>query len=425
MISQINPYDELPYKCLPIEWTAPERLSLAARLHGGPGPPLDGYRVLELGCGDGANLLPMAFYRQSGTFVGVDGAGSQIEIASDRKARLELGNVEFIHAGFEDVAGQVSGPFDYVIAHGVFSWIPEHVRDILFQMVADNVRPGGLFYLNYNCRPGWNIRGLVRKFLLAQTKEIVGLRARSDRAVILSNWFAQALQRHEHPYSQLLSQEFAFVAQNHPSFVGHEYLAAHNHPYWRQEFLSLAGRFGLDYASDADFNYASGRTDETVLSELSHEALLEGTIDDAADLLCYRQLHSPIFTTGAACSESMDTAEFSGLFVASCLAPASMSEDGNPVLVHPSGYEVEAKTDDVFRAFVELHSKWPEELRIGEVFPNVCSVQEDLRLLHRNGLIELRLSESCHSRLDRVRLNSLEREWGGYKTSPFHVREEI
>src|SRR5436190_23915151 len=95
-----NPYDELPYKSLPIEWTAPERLALTSLLHGGPRQSLDAYRVLELGCADGANLLPMAYYRKGAQFVGVDGAASQINLANSRRMALQLSNIEFIHADF-------------------------------------------------------------------------------------------------------------------------------------------------------------------------------------------------------------------------------------------------------------------------------------------------------------------------------------
>src|SRR5712691_11212951 len=169
MSSSANPYDELPYKSLPIEWTAPERLALASVLHGGPRPPLDAYRVLELGCGNGANLLPLAYYRRHAIFVGVDGARSQIEAAQARTSALHLHNIEFLHADFRTAARRLSGQFDYIIAHGVFSWVSDDVRDALLRLFAQHLRRGGLVYLNYNTRPGWNVRGLVREFLLAQT----------------------------------------------------------------------------------------------------------------------------------------------------------------------------------------------------------------------------------------------------------------
>src|SRR5262249_26481110 len=103
-------YDELPYQCYPIVLTAPERLRLASVLDGGPRTPLDAYRVLELGCGNGANLLPLAYYRRNATFVGLDGARSQIAVAQARKAALGLSNLQFIHADFLDASRRLSGP---------------------------------------------------------------------------------------------------------------------------------------------------------------------------------------------------------------------------------------------------------------------------------------------------------------------------
>ena len=223
-MNRINPYDELPYKCLPIEWTAPERLALASILHGGPRPLLDTYRVLELGCGNGANLLPLAYYRRHATFVGVDGALTQIEIANARKSALELSNIEFIRSNFFTAAQRLSGQFDFIIAHGIFSWVPSDVRDALLELCAQHLRPGGLLYLNYNTRPGWNVRGMVREFLLAQTAGTTNLRMRAQLAQDVAAKIVAAYTAGEHPYSQLIVNEFRFVCENHVSYVAHEYL---------------------------------------------------------------------------------------------------------------------------------------------------------------------------------------------------------
>ena len=239
-----NAYDEFPYQSYPVEWTAPERLALVSLLHGGPRPPLGGYRVLELGCGAGANLHALAFFRRHAAFVGVDGAATAVLRAEAGRAALGLTNLEFLHADFRAAADQVSGRFDYVIAHGVFSWVPDQVRDALLQLVADRLKPGGLFYLNYNTRPGWDVRGLVRDFLLAQTAAEPALRARARLAQEVSARVAAALADVEHPYSRLLANEFRFVCDGDPAWVGHEFLAETNRPYWRSEFLALPAGTG-------------------------------------------------------------------------------------------------------------------------------------------------------------------------------------
>lgn len=294
----INPYDELPYRSLPIEWTAPERLAVASLLHSGPRPPSDTYRVLELGCGDGANLLPLAFYRKQGSFVGVDGARSQIEIADARKSQLKLSNIAFISSDFLTAAKQLSGQFDYIIAHGIFSWVPDDIRDALLSLCAERLRHGGLLYLNYNTRPGWNVRGMVRDFLLAQTAGTASLLGRAQAAQDVAAKVVASLTVGDHPYSQLLSNEFTFVCENHVSYVAHEFLANDNHAYWRSEFLGLAGRYGLEHVADADFNYPSAKIPEDLGHRLMTGGIVGRGLDDTVDLLCYRQLHSPILTQG-------------------------------------------------------------------------------------------------------------------------------
>lgn len=418
-----NLYDELPYKCLPIEWTAPERLALASLLHCGPRQPLDLYRVLELGCGDGANLLPLAYYRRQANFVGVDGAGSQVDIANVRKAMLGLSNIEFIHEDFLRANQKLSGQFDYIVAHGVFSWVPCDVRDALFDLCAQRLRPGGLLYLNYNTKPGWNVRGMVREFLLAQTAGATNLRMRAQLAQEVSAKVATSLPTDGHPYSQLLAKEFRFVCENHVSYVAHEYLTTDNHAYWRSEFMSVAARYGFEYVADADFSYLSGRVSEDLAPRLAQEQITGRTLDDTVDLLCYRQLHTPILTKGPLARHAPSIEEFANLQIASCLVPCATNASDHPMFQHPSGYQVEAKVEIVQSVLNKLLPLWPHGLRIGEIFPNVRQVMNDLKLLHRNGLIELRYIDPGEFSVFADTLNKLEADWGGYVTTAYHTRQ--
>jgi cyclopropane fatty-acyl-phospholipid synthase-like methyltransferase len=424
-IAQSNPYDELHYKCFPIEWTAPERLAVASLLHGGPRLSLDSYRVLELGCGDGANLLPLAYYRSNANFVGIDGACSQVDVAIARKKILGLSNLEVIHADFLHANQRLTGQFNYIIAHGVFSWVPQHVRDALFALCAQRLAPGGLLYLNYNTLPGWNVRGMVREFLIAQTASAVGLLHRAEQAQAVAAKVVASLSVGEHPYSQLLANEFQFVCDNHCSYVAHEYLAVDNYAFWRSDFLAMARSHGLEYVADADFNYSSGRLPEDLAQRLLDEQITGRTPEDTVDLLCYRQLHTPILTNdpSACCPPTAD--EFAHLEIASCLAPCAPCDSGNPMFQHTSGYRVEAKTEALSIVLEKLLPLWPRGALIGTTFPDVRLVMDDLMLLHRNGLVELRGVRDGDLKVDSRPLNRLEAIWGGYNTTIHHVRTHV
>lgn len=424
-LPRLNPYDELPYKSQPIEWSAPERLAVASLLHGGPRPPLDRYRVLELGCGNGSNLLPLAYYRRNATFVGIDCAHSQIEIANSRKAALRLNNIEFFDADFETASHELFGQFDYIIAHGVFSWVPQDVRHAFLKLCAQCLCIGGLLYLNYNTYPGWNVRGMVREFLLAQTAGETSLKRRGQKAQEVAAKVVSSLTIGEHPYAQLMANEFRFVCENHVSYVVHEYLAEDNHPYWRSEFLELTNQYNLEYVADANFNYASGRIPEELAPRLAKAQITGRTIDDTVDFLCYRQLHSPILTRKPWTKQPLSVDEFSELKIASCLDPCNADGSEEWMFRHPSGYEVEAKDEVVQKALTKLHPFWPRGLTVGELFQEVSEVMDDLRLLQRNGLIELRCVEPGEFGVNRDLLNKLESDHGSYITTPYHTREWI
>jgi SAM-dependent methyltransferase len=422
-----NPYDELPYRATPIEWTAPERLALASLLHGGPRVDIHAaHRVLELGCADGANLLPMAYYRRHASFVGVDGARTQTDLATARAAELGLSNVAFVHADFTTADACLAGQFDFIVVHGVFSWIPPAGRDALLQLCARRLRPGGLLYLNYNAKPGWNVRGMVREFLLAQTADLPGLRARAEAARSVCHRLIEAMGGEEHAYRRLMLNELRLVRDGDPSYVAHEYLAPDNHAYWHSELLALVGAHGLAYVADADFDQPWARLDDDFTAWLHREQVRGQGLEDTVDLLLYRQLRSPILTQAPLVHREAQAHELAALHIASQLAPLHDPAGPLPMMFgHPSGYEVEVSEAQVRDALVRLAPCWPRGLRVDEAFTSVPAVTDDLRLLQRNGLVTLRYDEPADCSVSGTALNRLEAAWSGYQTAPDHGRVPV
>lgn len=416
-----DPYDELPYLCSPIEHTAPERLALASVLHGGPRVALGGYRVLELGCGDGSNLLPMAYYRRQAHFVGIDGARTQVALAHERTAALGLENLRFIHADFEAADARLDGEFDFIILHGVFSWVPMAARDALLRLCARRLRSGGLLYLSYNAKPGWNIRGMVREMLLAQTSSIPGLAERARAARSVCHRLVEAMGGDEHAYRRLMIDELCLVRDGDLSYVAHEYLAPDNHAYWRSELTALLAEHDLSYVADADFDQPWARLDADFTAWLVDEDITGRGLEDTIDLLLYRQLCSPIFTRAPLERRPLDVAELSALTLASQLAPLDATAHAVPLTFgHPSGYEVEVRDEPVRDALLRLLPRWPRGLPVGELFGDVDQAREDLELLHRNGLVSLRCIEPEACGVSPDALHRLQSSWSRHRTTPYH-----
>src|SRR6185436_9013135 len=118
-----TPYDELPYPGSAFAQTHPDRLATIATLFGMAPAPVERCRVLELGCGDGGNLIPMAYTLPGSEFLGIDAGGRGIAIGQDRAVAVGLTNLRLQHLDMLDTAIQL-GKFDYIVSHGVYSWVP-------------------------------------------------------------------------------------------------------------------------------------------------------------------------------------------------------------------------------------------------------------------------------------------------------------
>lgn len=419
--SAINPYDELPYSAYPIEWTAPERLALTSLLHGGPRLPLNKYRVLELGCANGANLLPMAWYRQQGDFTGLDSSARQIALANEAREKLDISNLRFVHGDFRSAIDQLEGPFDIIMAHGVFSWVPDEARDVMLEMCSVLLAPDGLLYLNYNTHPGWNVRGMVRDFLMQQTAHIKSLKERAELCQEVSARIISPLTTDEHPYTKLMANEFKMVAQNQPAYIAHEYLSPENNAYWRSEFFTILKRYGFEFIADADFNCISNRITNELADLLTKENLAGRAAGDSADLLCYRQMQSPILTHAPFVAKPCSDAEFSELFIASSLERTKDGKDGLVTFRQPSGREIETSDESMSKALPELQKICPMGMRIGSLFEDVAASRENIEYLLNHELIELRCVEPGNFPPLPGPLNELEQSLRDISTSPWHT----
>src|SRR4051812_45135960 len=178
-------------------------MAAQARLFGLPGFAVQECRMLELGCGDGGNLLPLAAAFPQATFVGLDLSGGAIERGRALAQEAGLANVRLEQADLGTVDAGSLGRFHAVAAHGVYSWVPAAVRDRLMALVGACLERDGVAYVSYNALPGGHLRALVRDVLRLH---VAGLRDAQERLAAarellrtlpsLSAWRGGALEAH-------------------------------------------------------------------------------------------------------------------------------------------------------------------------------------------------------------------------------------
>ena len=244
-------YDEVLYPNSPFAQTHPDRLATMAILFGMDPAPLPRCRVLEVGCGNGENLIPMAFQYPDAEFLGIDAAAMAIHAGHREIATLGLANLRLEHLDIMDAAPDL-GTFDYVIAHGFYSWVPEPVRDKMLAIVQASLAPQGVAFVSYNALPGGRLRQMFREMMLFHAGGATELDTRIHLGREIVQWF-MACQAGLGE-SGLIPSQAESIMERQPEVLYHDELGEIYHPVYFQEFLAHAGRFGLQFLSEASYH---------------------------------------------------------------------------------------------------------------------------------------------------------------------------
>jgi SAM-dependent methyltransferase len=247
-------YDAIPYRHGAIPHTHPARVGAIARLLGMSAASPDHCRVLELGCAEGMNLLPLAERLPHAQFTGVDISPKQIATAEAARDACGLGNARFVCADLRDFEPEASA-FDYVIAHGVYSWVPDAVKDRLLAICARALAPEGVAYVSYNVLPGWGVLDGMRKFLLAETARESTPQAQLDHALRVLGVLGKCTAGQPGAYAALVREAVADMTRKSPALLFHDELGTVNDPCTFLDFTAHATRRGLHFLSEA--HYAS------------------------------------------------------------------------------------------------------------------------------------------------------------------------
>ena len=248
-------YDTFPYQSYSFPQSHPDRLATIGELFGMTPAPIARCRVLEFGCASGGNLIPMAATLPDAEFVGIDLSPVQIRQGMADIDVLGLSNIRMLATDIMDF-GEEFGAFDYIIAHGVYSWVPNEVQERMLAICARQLSPSGIAYISYNTLPGWRMRAVVRDAMTYHTRRLVDPVQRVAQSRAMLEFLAEALQ--EEPgdtaaYGSMLRQEAEELRKREDYYILHDHLEAVNEPLYFHQFMERAARHDLNYLGEADF----------------------------------------------------------------------------------------------------------------------------------------------------------------------------
>jgi methyltransferase-like protein/cyclopropane fatty-acyl-phospholipid synthase-like methyltransferase len=258
---QRNSYDQVPYMGLSHSLTHPDVMATAGRLLGLNPADIRNCRVLELGCANASNLMPMAISLPGSQFFGLDSSGFQINQGQQTIATLGLKNISLKLMNIMDVDDSL-GRFDYIIVHGIFSWVPEEVRDRILTICDRNLASEGIAYISYNTFPGWHQRKIIRDMMLYHIRNIHEPRTKIEQARSLLDFMASSTEamanelktRSSETYVNILKHEHERLEKSEDAYLFHEELEETNDPLYFYQFAEWAGRHNLQYLSEAGLN---------------------------------------------------------------------------------------------------------------------------------------------------------------------------
>lgn len=373
-MSVSNSYDLLPYASVPFLATHPDRLATTASLFGLRPARADRCRVLELGCAGGGNLIPMAIELPASHFVGVDLSPRHIDEGRAILSGLGLHNVELRAANILDVDASY-GMFDYILCHGVYSWVPAEVQDKILEIFRRHLQPDGVGYLSYNTLPGWHMQGMLRDMLYYHVRRspAESPTRQVEQARSLLTFLAQNVEGDKTPYSLLLQHALQCLQSMPDSYLFHEYLEECNEPlYFHQLCRRLAGH-GLRYLAEADIrDMGTFRFAPDVRTALGTLATNQVDMEQYLDFLLNRTFRRTLLCHALQePSYRMQPEQLTQLYVASCLRPRNAHPDlaanVSEVFYGPNGGTLECE-EAIFKAALQvLGANWPRALPFTEL----------------------------------------------------------
>ena len=256
-------YSELGYKSMPFPYTTPATLEAYAALVGISAPNPKTARVLELGATYGGNIISQALFNPDATFVGIELSQEQVEKGNEVIANAGLTNVSLVQSDIASIGSEI-GTFDYIIAHGVYSWVDDGVKEALLRLIDEHLAEDGIAYISYNTYPGWHTMDEVRQLMMFSNRDKAQFNHKEK--VLHGKTIGSIVGSQILKYDNLKERNSKFlgalrsVMQKDEYYVGHDHLEPNNDPVYFYQFNDHLGAHNLAYLCDADLTLSMVRS---------------------------------------------------------------------------------------------------------------------------------------------------------------------
>ena len=265
-------YADLGYLSQPFPYASAPFLESYARLLGLSPAPASTARILEIGSSYGGNLISQALFYPKATFTGIEIAPTQVSVGKTYIDQLGITNLALLEGDVNE-SHQHLGTYDYIIAHGFYSWVDQDTKDNFLRLCKEHLAESGILYMSYNTYPGWHKMDSVRALLEFANKDIDTLNHRekvrhgktvaSKLGTLMLEY--DTVKNQQGPFLQSLRQ----TLQKQDCYVGHDHLEPVNTPVYFHQCMDHMAEHGFTYLCDCDLNLSFPDVyDETLRTKL-------------------------------------------------------------------------------------------------------------------------------------------------------------
>lgn len=257
-------YNSLPYPSYVFSHCQPVRLQALARIKGLIPPSLENANILEIGCSFGGNLIPFALRYPNSRIVGIDLSERQIAAGKALLKEVGIHNIELINADISQV--NFNTKFDYIICHGVFSWVPEFVQEAILNVIKNYLNPNGIAFISYNTYPGWKIKEIAKELMSFGSDVMSDRVSRVNQGFDMLNFTNKILKRKNVSLFNSISDLFNNIVSLPTHYISHEFFEEYNMPLYFRDFIRKIEKYDLAYLTDSNrpmiFNHFQFEDDE-------------------------------------------------------------------------------------------------------------------------------------------------------------------
>lgn len=365
-------YDDVPYDSRPISVANVNRIAAIAHLFGMTPTSPAKCRVLELGCASGGNLLPMALAFPESQFVGFDLSKVQIEEGIKIATAVGTPNIELRVQNIFDIDESI-GEFDYIITHGVYSWVPQVVRDKILQVCARHLTPNGVAYVSYNTKPGWGAKSAIREMMQHHARRFNSPREQVQQARMLVDFLAQTASPADGHFAKAVQAEAKILQNSGDAYIYHEHLSPINDSFFFHDFLAHAQTNNLRYLADMHFQTSTTSLLPTkVMDILRRMCPTETEFEQYSDFVFGRTFRCSLLTrTDAQFSGTLQRAALKQLHFYTAAqeeaAPDATIQTDEKTFVTPSGSRVSSTNKLTQTSLRLLRDAAPRTIRFDEL----------------------------------------------------------